>query len=60
MKYLEREKSEWNLRKEYLDHQQKKLKNVLYIIVGLAVTLAVVFEFYRSFWKRISTMRGWD
>lgn len=43
MKYLEREKSEWNLRKEYLDHQQKKLKNVLYIIVGLAVTLAVVF-----------------
>lgn len=31
MKYLEREKSEWNLRKEYLDHQQKKLKNVLYI-----------------------------
>lgn len=39
MKYLEREKSEWNLRKEYLDHQQKKLKNVLYIIVGLAVTL---------------------
>ena len=44
MKYLEREKSEWNLRKEYLDHQQKKLKNVLYIIVGLAVTLAVVKE----------------
>ena len=43
MKYLEREKSEWNLRKEYLDHQQKKLKNVLYVIVGLAVTLAVVF-----------------
>ena len=42
MKYLEREKSEWNLRKEYLDHQQKKLKNVLYVIVGLA-TLAVVF-----------------
>ena len=41
MKYLEREKSEWNLRKEYLDHQQKKLKNVLYIIVGPAVTLAV-------------------
>ena len=37
MKYLEREKSEWNLRKEYLDHQQKKLKNVLYVIVGLAV-----------------------
>ena len=30
MKYLEREKSEWNLRKEYLDHQQKKLKNAVY------------------------------
>lgn len=43
MKYLEREKSEWNLRKEYLGHQQKSLKNVLYIVVGLAATAAVAF-----------------
>ena len=43
MKYLEREKSEWNLRKEYLGHQRKSLKNVLYIVVGLAATAAVAF-----------------
>lgn len=43
MKYLEREKSEWELRKEYLANQQRRLKNLLYIIVGVAVTVAVVF-----------------
>lgn len=43
MKYLEREKSEWNLRREYLGHQQKSLKNLLYIVVGLAATAAVAF-----------------
>lgn len=43
MKYLEREKSEWTLRKEYLSHQEKGLKNLLYILVGLAATVAVIF-----------------
>lgn len=43
MKYLEREKSEWNLRREYLGHQQKSLKNLLYVVVGLAATAAVAF-----------------
>lgn len=42
MKYLEREKSEWILRREYLEHQQKGLKNLLYIAVGIAATAAVV------------------
>lgn len=42
MKYLEREKSEWVLRKDYLEHQQRRLKNLLYILVGLAATAAVV------------------
>lgn len=42
MKYLEREKSEWALRKEYLGHQQKNLKYALYISVGLAATAAVI------------------
>lgn len=42
MKYLEREKSEWALQREYLGHQQKNLKYLLYILVGLAVTFAVV------------------
>lgn len=43
MKYLEREKSEWILRKEYLGNQRKWLKNLLYVLIGLAGTVAVVF-----------------
>lgn len=42
MKYVEREKSEWVLRKEYLGHQQIMLKNLLYILIGIAVTTAII------------------
>lgn len=42
MKYVEREKSEWVLRKEFLEHQQTRFKNLLYILVGIAVTTAVI------------------
>lgn len=42
MKYLEREKSEWVLRREYLIHQVKHLKNLLYVMVGIAATAAVI------------------
>lgn len=42
MKYLEREKSEWVLRREYLLHQVKRLKNLLYVMVGIAATAAVI------------------
>ena len=42
MNYLEREKSEWVLRKEYLAHQQSGLKNLLYVMVGMAATAAVI------------------
>ncbi len=42
MKYLEREKSEWKLHKEFLSHQKKRLTNLLYVVVGLAVTVAVL------------------
>lgn len=42
MKYVEREKSEWVLRKEYLGHQQIRLKNLLYILIGIAVTTAII------------------
>lgn len=41
MKYLEREKSRWLLHREYLTHQQKKLKNLLYILLGIAAAAAV-------------------
>ncbi len=42
MKYLEREKSEWVLRKEYLTHQMSRLRYLLYVMVGVAATAAVV------------------
>lgn len=42
MKYLEREKLEWKFQKEYLSHQKKRLTNLLYVFVGLAVTAAVL------------------
>ncbi len=42
LKYLDREKSEWILRREYLSGQQKRLKYLLYILVGCAATAAVV------------------
>lgn len=43
MKYLEREKSEWVLRQEYLTHQVKLLKNLLYIMLGIVGIVAVLF-----------------
>ena len=41
MKYLEREKSRWLLHREYLMHQQKSLKNLLYIILAIVAAVAV-------------------
>lgn len=42
LNYLEREKSEWLLHKEYIGYHQKKLKNLLYILIGIAATAVVV------------------
>lgn len=42
LKYLDREKSEWVLRGEYLGHQRTMLKYALYIMVGIAATAAVL------------------
>lgn len=42
LKYLEREKSEWILRKEYLGLNRKSMKNALYILLGVAATAAVI------------------
>lgn len=42
IKYLEREKSEWVLRKEYLIHQISSLRYLLYVMVGIAATAAVI------------------
>ena len=42
LKYLDREKSEWILRREYLGHQRTILTYLLYIMVGIAATAAVL------------------
>lgn len=42
MKYLEREKTEWALRKDYLVHHVNKLKYLLYIMLGVSATAAVI------------------
>lgn len=42
LKYLEREKSEWELRREYLKNHITRLRYLLYVTVGISVTAAVV------------------
>lgn len=58
MKYLEREKSEWVMRKEFLVEQRTKLKNLLYIWVGLAATAAVVLGILQ-FLMKMDMYYGW-
>ncbi len=58
MKYLEREKSEWVMCKEFLVEQRAKLKNLLYIWVGLAVTVAVVLGILQILMK-MDMYYGW-
>ncbi len=42
LKYLDREKSEWELRKEYLKNHITRLRYLLYVTVGISVTAAVI------------------
>lgn len=42
LKYLDREKSEWELRREYLKNHITRLRYLLYVTVGISVTAAVV------------------
>lgn len=58
MKYLEREKSEWVLRKEYLKNQISHLRYLLYIMVGVAVTAAVVLGILQ-FVLEMDVFYGW-
>lgn len=58
MKYLEREKSEWVLHKEYLTEQRVRLRNLLYIWVGLSVTAAVVMGILQLM-TEIDMYYGW-
>lgn len=58
MKYLEREKSEWILRREYLIHQVKRLKNLLYVMIGIAATAAVILAVLQ-FVLEMNMFYGW-
>lgn len=58
MKYLEREKSEWILRREFLTHQVKRLKYLLYVMVGIAATTAVLLAVLQ-FVLELDMFYGW-
>lgn len=58
MKYLEREKSEWVLRREYLMHQVNRLRYLLYVMVGIAATAAVVMGLLQVVME-IDMFYGW-
>lgn len=58
MKYLEREKSEWVLRKEYLAHQVSRFKYLLYIMVGVAATAAVILGLLQFVFE-LDMFYGW-
>ena len=58
MKYLEREKSRWLLHREYLMHQQKSLKNLLYIILAVVAAVAVTL-ITLQFGFKVDTYYAW-
>lgn len=58
MKYLEREKSEWVMRKEFLTHQVNRLRSLLYVMLGVAVTAAVVMVFLQILFE-MDMFYGW-
>ena len=59
MKYLEREKSEWVLRKEYLKNQISHLRYLLYIMVGVAVTAVRPSASCSLSWRWMCSTGGW-
>lgn len=58
MRYLEREKSEWMLRREYLTHQIKQLKNILYVMLGIAAVAALLL-LVLQFILELDMFYGW-
>ena len=42
MKYLEREKGEWQLYQEILSHDRVKMQKFMYVMTGLSVTVALI------------------
>ncbi len=58
MNYLEREKAEWTLHREYLSSHKRNLKNLVYICFGLAATVAVTLLLLQ-FVFRMDTYNAW-
>lgn len=58
MKYLEREKTEWVLRKDYLVHHMNRLKYLLYIMIGTSATAAVIIAMLQ-FVLELDMFYGW-
>ena len=58
MNYLEREKAEWTLHREYLGSHKRNLKNLVYVCFGLAATVAVTLLLLQ-FVFRMDTYNAW-
>lgn len=58
MKYLEREKDEWLFYREDLTDQQGKLKNGMYIVMGLSISVAIVLAILQFIFQ-IPMEIGW-
>lgn len=59
MKYLDREKEEWFFYKDSLKHQRKSLQNILYVVVGIIVSVAVLFILMQFAFKLPMRMAWW-
>lgn len=59
MKYLDREKEEWFFYKDSLKHQRKSLQNILYVIVGIIMSVAVLFLLMQFVFKLPMKMAWW-
>lgn len=59
MKYLDREKEEWFFYKDSLKHQRKSLQNILYVVVGIIVSVAVLFILMQFAFKLPMKMAWW-
>ncbi len=58
MNYLEREKAEWQLHREYLAQHKKKMHNLLYVSFGMAATAAGVC-FLLSIFMKMDLFYAW-
>lgn len=58
LKYLEREKSEWMMYKDSLKHERKSLQHFLYVLIGVIISVAVLF-FILQFVLKLPMQMAW-